>query len=283
MEENRALFYDWPNGRRSVAGGTRTEIKLDRPWQVPVQVNPANCPFCDGKKPTLKHFDEEGGWRLIENSFTMYRVNGGVHKMLIPDQCWPVEELWDLGGEKKLAAAFRILQEEVENHKDRILFINFHIGYQAGQNVPHLHFHIVQYLFDDLQFQRLGIDLYELYESNKYKHLIFSEDERRIFAIGGVRAGQCFIIPKSGFTKLPELSGDLHKLVSLYNQKFKSKQGLPPDYNVSIVMVGGNIMHGLYTPILSNLGGAEQMAYYYKDAPLSLPWSHEKTIEYLKS
>lgn len=282
MEENQAVFYDWPNGRRSVAGGTRISIKLDRPWQVPVKVptDPANCPFCDGKKKTLKHFDEEGGWRLVENAFTMYRVNGGVHDMLIPDACWPVEKLWDLGGEKSLAAAFRIIQEEVENHKERILFINFHIGYQAGQNVPHLHFHIVQYLFDAHPLEPMP-GLHAAYE-NEYKHLILSEDERWIFGIGGAKAGQCFMLPKARNT-LPELAGNLHAMVSLYNRKFKSVQGLMPDFNVSVVMVDGRVLHGLYTPILNNWGAAESLVGYYSGAPMSLPWAHEKTVEYLRS
>lgn len=284
MFENDRTSYNWPNGRKSVAGGTRVEIKLDRPWQTEIKVNPENCPFCTRKQNDLKVFDEEGGWRLIENAFTPYRVNDGIHRMLIPLKCWSIEELRNLGGEKKLFTAFNIIQSEVNNYKDRVLWINFHIGYQAGQNVPHLHFHIVQYSFDSEPNINLRTELTEYYKhSGIYQHLVFLEDSRCIFGIGGTRAGQCFILPKEMNVKLPELSVNLFKLVYCFNQKFKSKQGLAPDYNVSIVMTGGNVLHGLYTPILNNWGSAEALAFYDASAPLSMPWTHEKTAEHLRA
>lgn len=284
MSDEKQIIYEWPGRRQSVAGGTRTEIKLDRPWQVEIQPNPETCPFCTHQQKDLKIFDEGGGWRLIENAFTPYRVNGGIHNMLIPSRCWPIEELRELGGEAKLTIAFELLQKAVEEHPDRALWINFHVGYQAGQNVPHLHYHIVQYSLDKQPGDHLSADLALKYSyAGVYQHLVFQADNRTIFGVGGVRAGQCFIIPKDDNVTLPELAWPFWRFVNICNQKYKSKQGLGPDYNTSIVMKGGRVLHGLYTPILNNYGSAEALAFYDSEAPISMPWTHEKTVEYLKS
>jgi len=283
IEEKGVILYHWPNGHKSVAGGTRTEIKLDRPWQVEVKVDPATCSFCASTRNDIASFKEEG-WRLIENSSTPYRVNDGIHRMLIPSACWSIEELRNLGGTDKLRAAFKIIQAEVEKHPDKVLCINFHIGYAAGQTVPHLHFHIVQYLLDGIP----DIDFSWMLRCNcrtmeQYQRLILFRSKFGIFVIGGIKAGQCFIIPNEYGQTLPQLSDDLSTLVSLFNRKFRSTQGLMPDYKVSLVMMQGYVLHGLYTPVLNHWGGAEELALYEPNMPIALPWPHEKTIEYLKS
>ena len=148
QQTDDVVFYQWPGGMASVAGGTRTEVKLDRPWQQELKVDKATCPFCTKPQAELKRFEEGGGWRLIDNAFTPYRRDGGIHKMLIPASCWAAEKLRHLGGYDSILCALRLIQGELNGHWQKPILVNAHVGYLAGQNVMHLHWHIVQYLFD---------------------------------------------------------------------------------------------------------------------------------------
>jgi diadenosine tetraphosphate (Ap4A) HIT family hydrolase len=79
MSSNDPVFYDLPSGMRAVAGGTRTEIKLNRPWQTRIEPNPETCPFCTGKGKIIETTDD-GEWHVLQNLFTPYPH----HHMVIP-------------------------------------------------------------------------------------------------------------------------------------------------------------------------------------------------------
>src|SRR3990167_986193 len=126
------IFYDWPNGMRSVAGGTRDEIKLSRPWQKEIEVNPATCPFCTGKGHVLKELPNE--LRLLQNQFTPYPF----HQMIIPRSCSPAHMVRTLGGQDRCLNAFFCVQQVIKASELRKLFVTVHVGASAGQNVGHL-------------------------------------------------------------------------------------------------------------------------------------------------
>src|SRR3989344_4143358 len=139
------LFYDWPNGMRSIAGGTRGEINLSRAWQKEIEMNPKTSPFCPGKGQVLKEL-ANGEWPLLQNRLTPYLF----HEMVIPANCWSPDELRILGGEENVAVALRLIHEEIRNHPGKKLFVTAHIGTLAGQNVGHLHYHVMEYMSGDV-------------------------------------------------------------------------------------------------------------------------------------
>ncbi|TSC81712.1 MAG: hypothetical protein G01um101419_764 [Parcubacteria group bacterium Gr01-1014_19] len=191
-------FYSWPGGRRSVAGGTRTAIKLDRPWQKDIEVNPKMCPFCTKPQNDVRSVDlgRNGSWRVIKNAFTPYPF----HRMVIPTECWSKEDVRRLGGESKIWGALSVAMEEVAANKDKTIFVNVHVGALAGQNVAHLHYHVVTYKFDDNSESLVMHQLHKMYGDSqnpvgKYSHLILARANHLQLAAGGMRVGQAFLFP----------------------------------------------------------------------------------------
>ncbi len=295
-KKSPVTFYDWPGGRRSVAGGTRTAIKLDRPWQKDIEVDPKKCPFCTKPQNEVRAIDlgEEGSWRVIENIFTPYPF----HRLVIPSQCWSKEDVRNLGGEAKMRGALNLAMEEVAANQDRTIFVNVHVGALAGQNVAHLHYHVVQYKFDDNSESPVMHKLHELYDgrygyTGPLNHLVGGSNSVLQLAAGGMRVGQFFIFP-TGSNALDvtgdvsrvivgqTIAGYLSSLITAMNEKFRSVQGLAPDFKISLMFQGGKFRHGLYVPILNHLGSAEEMAMYEDSCPITMPWTHEATVEYLK-
>jgi hypothetical protein len=44
----------------ALSGGTRTKIKLDRPWQTEIAIDPASCPFETLPQTEVARFEDEG-------------------------------------------------------------------------------------------------------------------------------------------------------------------------------------------------------------------------------
>src|SRR3989344_770445 len=87
----------------TAAGGTRTAIKLDRPWQNDIVVNPETCPFCTKQQNEIPEFSNTE-WGVLNNAFTPF----DYHLLIIPRTCWPKEKLRMLGGREKIQAALEI-------------------------------------------------------------------------------------------------------------------------------------------------------------------------------
>lgn len=261
---------------KSVAGGTRIEINLSRPWQKEIVVNSETCPFCTGEGHVLEEL-EGGEWLLLQNRFTPYPF----HRMVIPRECWPVHKLRILGGVYALETALFCIKWTVRANGPEKLFVTAHIGPLAGQNVGHLHYHLVDYSLGDRALSSVPDAMKKFFKTRR--ELIVLEDGSFLVGVGGTKAGQCFILPKTNKSVFETPSEILGQLVRLYNRRFVSTQGLPPDFSVTLQFQSGMFRYGIYTPILNHWGGAEQMALYEPGCPTTLPWPHEVTAEYLKS
>lgn len=82
-KKQKRFFYNWPGGIKNIAGGTRSLIKLDRPWQKEIGGGRGTCPFCSQLKKSLKKVSGWNGWHIIENKFTPY----AYHRMVLPRTC----------------------------------------------------------------------------------------------------------------------------------------------------------------------------------------------------
>ncbi len=275
---NDPILYEWPNGMRSIAGGTRNEIKLSRPWQKEIEVNPETCPFCTGKGHVLE--DIGGGeWRLLQNRFTPYPF----HQMIIPRSCFPAQKVRILGGQDMCLNAFFYIQKAIRERGLGKLFMTIHIGELAGQNVPHLHYHIVRYMLADQSESSVPQKMRRIFREKP--ELVIFEDDVLSAGVGGVRSGQCFILKKSRGLESDKyaLAFFVYRVISLYNKKFKSTQGLSPDFSLALQFLDGEFQYGIYTPVLNHWGGTEQMALYESGCSTTLPWPHELTVKHLKS
>ena len=269
-------FYRLPGGLKGMAGGGRTGIRLHRPWQKMWSgQDREQCPFC--------HFSEEDGvmsslqgWHIKTNKFPVYDIN----RIIFPESCWSNSDLYELGGSFQIETALKIARQEMASHPDIPLVVSVNVGFLAGQNYPHIHYHL-QSVFGIKHNSRIPTELGKFYEDRP--DFVLFNDGGMTVGVGGARSGQCFIFPRGRkSTKddiLPELARVLHRLVSLCNKKFLSTQGLPPDFTVAFYFEN-DFSYGLYTPILSNWGGTEYLS-LHEGGDILLRWPHEVTAAYL--
>ncbi|MCR4328861.1 MAG: hypothetical protein NUV53_05155 [Patescibacteria group bacterium] len=142
-----------------------------------------------------------------------------------------------------------------------------HVGYGAGQNFPHHHWHVLQPGTEPKEL-RIGNDMIDLWESEAF-----------VTVLTGVRAGEALIYPRPDYTKrdaFPErLAEDALRLILKFNQKFNN-----PDYCFLVAFNDPGEWFARYIPILNQWGGSEWMALDHR-TPFTLPWPHEATRDFL--
>ena len=254
-------------GHLTLSGGTRTIVKTVRPWQ-PKLVFPAtkeDCPFCS--KSQEDEFTPGMGWKTFKNSNTPWPY----HRLLIPTTCWEEEGLRSLGGRATLDVALRLAFNEVLRTRPANwapIWIYTHIGYGAGQNFPHHHWHINEPVTTPRPLNVEGEE--ELWQTDDFRVVVC-----------GVRAGQTLIIPKKrrifSSEVISQLSREAWRVVHLFNEKFDS-----PDYCLFLgINDAVDEWYIRYTPVLNNWGGSEIAALDH-GTPFVLPWPHAATVAYLK-
>lgn len=101
---NRLVIQQLPGGLSTASGGTRVSVKLDRPWQTDIVVDPSKCPFETRKQIQIATYEQSGGWNVLENQYTPF----SWHRLIMPRTCWAKEQVRTLGGEEMTATALRI-------------------------------------------------------------------------------------------------------------------------------------------------------------------------------
>lgn len=274
-------------GLLTLSGGTRQEMKTSRPWQPKLQIpnDTGNCTLC--KKDDESKYIPGPGWKIFQNAFTQF----AYHRLLIPDSCWPEEKLRSLGGGGTMFTALNYALAEVKRTKPKPFpsWIFTHVGYGAGQNIPHNHWHILEPGTTPNSF--FGGLLRDL-----KKEQVLRESGNLTTAIHGTRAGQTLIFPTHLHAPrdkmetairasslwedpliLAEVRNESHAVVELFNKKFFN-----PDYCLCLALNSETDWYVRYTPILNNWGATE-FAALDNGTPFALPWPHEKTVEFLKS
>lgn len=264
-------IQEWPGGICTASGGTRTAVKLSRPWQKDIEVDPSTCPFEPekfGDREVFARSEEAGGWLALGNLNTPLPY----HRLIIPARCLPAQELRLLGGEEHISAAISLAYQMIYASDREVFELTVHIGALAGQNLPHLHWHLVE---------PIAVPERQAKPELTPRDVIF-HDYGLVAIAGGHRAGQCFIF-HDGVTDISDtsISPFLADLVALYARKFCSTEGLAPDYQIGLKFVRGLFSYGMLVPILNHWGTTEYFA-LLGTGPVILPWPHEETAKYLK-
>lgn len=165
--------------------------------------------------------------------------------------------------------------------------MNVHVGWLAGQNISHLHYHLCDYEIGDSRYSTVRQEMLRFFDV--HQNLVLQNDTV-ILGVGGARTAQCFLLPKEELSEKPVseqlliLASRLARLVSLYNDKFRSKQGIGPDFKIGLFFEKAIFQYGFYIPILNHWGASEEMMLYeHGRARIALLWPHELTSKYLKS
>lgn len=272
----RTVIENLPSGVTIAYGGTRTSIKVDRPWQVDIKIDPTTCPFEDKEEANLAYHPQDGGWRVLDNRYTPFEH----HRLIIPEACWTAEQLRILGGEEKIAAVLTVVNDLMTSEPTGF-WLGVHVGPLAGQNVGHLHYHLLVPLSP---LSRSTENDVVAYAQSRNPSLVICEAEDFKVVAGGCKAGQCFIVPKCEIelsAQTTSLAKLLNYIITLYNDKFRSLQGLTPDFAIGIEFSRGKMRYGCYTPVLTNWGFTEYFG-LIEGSPLILPWPHEESARYLR-
>ena len=270
------------NGITTLSGGTRTAVKLSRPWQRNIKDIAGNeCPFETKPQNVLDRMETpEGNWLVLDNTATPYEW----HRLLIPEKCWEEENLRTLGGSRQIANALALVGRTMkkEDQTERAC-IGIHVGWHAGQNVWHPHYHLVRPYATTSQKNAAFVGTTETE--------VVRTDNFRIFC-AGFMTGQCHII------NIAQMPGDLFyeqetvehmehatsnaRLITMFNKSFVSTQGILPDFRIGLQIENGFFVRGTYTPILNQLGFDADIAATEK-TPYVLAWTHESTAAHLRA
>src|SRR3989344_1628094 len=294
----KGVIWEYPGGLRVLYGGTRTGIRLSRPWQqpIPVPTEPGKCAFCSPRreKETIVLGQFGNGWFHLENKFTPL----AYHTKVIPPTCWPEEELRILGCEARIKEAFanisHVVERESANHDE--LWVNAYVGALAGQNIPHLHYHIIapERFPDGTDPNVMARELAAI-RGRERSFLRGLHGSPRVFrcvrgsaGLAAVvesifRVGQCYIgyfveIRDEHYEEyihapdLGHLASIVFEVVSGYALAFKSEQGLAPDFQLFFKFNkrGGELgfSWGSYLPILNHHGSTESVGAIHSGGPL---------------
>jgi diadenosine tetraphosphate (Ap4A) HIT family hydrolase len=263
-----------PGGVEVAFGGTRTAVKLDRPWQLEIPPVGQSCPFEREDVTPIDSFETVEGWRLLQNKYTPFPW----HRLLVPASCWSVNKIRQLGGPQEIECVLSLTQKIIGPARGEF-WLGVHVGLTAGQNVRHLHYHLLKPLKRSPNCDPYSVELY----AKSAKVVLFHHNGLKT-ALGGLRAGQCFIVPEhpSMLTNpIETFANALSRVIDLYNERFRSVQGLSPDFMTVLKFKGNRIQYASYIPILNNWGFTEYLGIIER-TPLILPWPHESTAAHLK-
>ena len=254
-------------GYHTLSGGTRTAVKTHRPWQ-PKLVFPKStddCPFCS--KEQADEFHPVPDWKTFANANTPWPY----HRLLVPATCWNEEALRSLGGPDTLRQTLRLCYDEALRTRGSNLmpvWIYTHIGYGAGQNFAHHHWHISAPVTTPKPVELDGEE--ELWENDGLRVTLY-----------GVRAGQVLITPRDpgpfSTSTIASVAREASRVVDVFNRKFEW-----PDYCLFLGIHTPREWFVRYTPILNNWGGADFAALDF-GTPFVLPWPHRATAAHLLS
>lgn len=271
--DNRVLEL-LPGGLMQVTtGGTRTAIKLARPWQPPLSLllDPSRCPFDTRPQEEITVPGAPPDWRVLPALFTPHRH----HRLVLPRSCWPEEMLQTLGGSTLISEALETARLAIAKESDEIgLFV--HIGSLAGQNVSHLHWHLMPV---PVRFPFAGLP-------TSPERLVARREGFAIVA-EGARSGECLLIPEDGrafdSSTTAALARALAWLIAHGNAKWQSAEGAPPHFMVMVrIAADHTLRYADYCPILHNWGALEYVSALLEGDALTLPWPHEVTAAYLR-
>ena len=270
-----------PSGIKVLSGGTRIWPKFDRPWQADLDVlkpEPFVCPLEIGDRSLeIARFDYNSGWRIRKNRYTPYNF----HVLVIPETCQGFSKgyIRTLGGLEGITGALKTISYIVTQQSAE-LFVAVHVGPGAGQNQWHLHWHVYDQELEETELRQLDATE-EYFRSSS---LVLTEEPMKII-MGGTKAGQCFFFghrDSSFESAIGPIALTIHRLAVLYAEKFRSEQGLPPDYSVGLrISQQKNLRYGTVIPILNNAGVIDLLS-ITEGTRFSLPWSHEVTLAHLR-
>ncbi len=299
IDHDGNIMHVYPGGIVTIAGAKKTmPASFSRPWQAKVPYPNPKCPYHkpeEREQALLTEVDTEGEqWFVIDSLYAPERP----HRLIVPDHCWNDEKMRHLGGQEKIQAGIGMasgqFKRELPNDRSKLWGLSVQIGPLAAQNVPHCHYHLYKPALHEVigRDARISEACYktpiEKADIRKNCEVVVFDDRYGFSAItGGQYTGQLFMFPNREMDFGDWICVDnivmlIHEIVELYAKKFRSVEGLIPDYRWEFEIFDGKINFGIFVPKLNNTGTIEDMAVMDRRRGFHLLWSHEETARYLR-
>lgn len=252
-------------------------VNVNRPWQEdPAKLadDASKCDFAKADEMRVREHEPSGdsGWRVINNQ----REVSPFQRMILPLACWHMSRVRKLGGPSAIKAVLHIV-DRLEKQKE--LYVMAHIGRLAGQNQPHLHWHVLTPPGSEHLGRSHAANVAGYFASSTF---VLSDEGGLRIVVGGHKAGQCYFLPvgpDKPFTEQNALLAErIHSIIELYARKFAGPY--PPEFQVCLKFKSGALQYATYIPILNHPGGTENLALSEGSAYI-LPWPHEATFKHL--
>jgi len=287
------IIHRGPGGIITVAGSKKKiPAQFSRPWQARIPaVNPTKCPFhkAEERAQALLVADDRDGeaWYVLDSAFAPEKP---YHRLIIPDSCWEEETMRHLGGREKIHHGFILAAQrfQMEEERDKLWCFSIQVGPLAAQNVPHCHYHLYRPHFYNPDLSLMEDPPPTVNDLSETLRLALAHNHWNVIQVipGGHYTGQLYFLPTDG--GLPfnlhgavVLAGVMHDVVRTYCTKFRSVEGLAPDYRFEFEIYRGNVVSGFFIPKLNNTGTLEDAAMVDRRRGWNLLWSHEETAAYL--
>ncbi|MEK7181317.1 MAG: hypothetical protein AAB738_03230 [Patescibacteria group bacterium] len=265
------IFDILPSGIVTQSGGTRklTPRRLSRPWQQS-KTTPESCSLCTTTEAIIS---APPGWRVILNPSTNYQ--NAI--LIIPDACSfdleSVCEHWERSP--------GVVDIALKHMSERDTWLGIQVGGLAGGSVSHAHYHMVE-PNNSSSIGVLGAEVFFRRELRRPSRHILSSGQCGAFT-GGGRAGQCIILSTGdSLAAHQDMANTIAVILRLYSEKFRSHEGLTPEYQVGVAFANKRIRYATVIPILAQPGFADSMA-LLEGREMPLGWSHEETGNFLRN
>jgi hypothetical protein len=114
------------------------------------------------------------------------------------------------------------------------------------------------------------------------KLTISESDNIRMVCYPVFSAGQCwFVAMDDNGTEIEDVLDVLCRTNQLFSEKFRSKQGLPPDWSLHMRFVGTRFVAGHYTPRITTPGVEQAGACLFNDIAVAHQCTPEEILEIL--
>lgn len=266
-----------PNGLTIAERGARMEVCLDRPWQhnLADHIRPATCPFENGKLGKAAEEFPDTEWLALDK-----KNKTGYHKLILPPECWSEEKLQALGGVGGIKKVLDVTNRLITRDRVKEAVLIFQVGWGGGQSLGHPHAHL-RTLHRRVERRRIDAFLARLWHSD----LEVQSDGHWRATLGGDNTGQCFILPRhpthcSDENQREALGVIVSSILEVYNVRFRSTQGMAPDFSLSFILRNSLIEYASYVPILYHAGAYNKLA-SLEECPIELAWPHVVTCNHL--
>ncbi len=247
-----------PSGIRVTSVSTRDDPAAfnNRGWQKSVgEPNPSSC------KMELESQPEQVVPGLSRGGYHVRRHPKPYSEptfVVTPNSCagWTEGKVRSLGGVGQIATVIKLageLSDMLVPDQERLVLVH-----AEASNEPvvdcHLKWHVLNYPGDQGEMAKT-----EAFARQLPFQVLENADITAV--LGGCLDGQLFLYsPKrQGFSKVVEsLAAALDQAIALYAKKFKSTQGVPPDFSALIsIAPGGKFRFATYLPKLRHIGVLE--------------------------